>query len=192
MPIPGILILSAPSGAGKTSLAQALVDSRADAELTISHTTRPQRPGEKNGQHYHFVDEPAFGKMIETNQFIEHATVYGHYYGTSVKSIEALILNDKHAILDIDWQGARNVRHFFQASKSVFIMPPSLDALERRLRERRQDSEEVIARRMGNAQDEMSHRHEYNTIIVNDDFDMALAELQAILDSFNRCPNATY
>ena len=189
MPIPGILILSAPSGAGKTSLAQALADSRVDAELTISHTTRPQRPGEKNGQHYHFVDKRAFGKMIETNQFIEHATVYGHYYGTSVKSIEALILNDKHAILDIDWQGARSVRNFFQASKSVFIMPPSLDALERRLRERRQDSEEVIARRMGNAQDEISHRHEYNRIIVNDDFDMALAELQAILDSFNRCPS---
>ena len=186
MSSPGVLILSAPSGAGKTSLARALVDSHDDAELTVSHTTRQQRPGETDGQHYYFVDKPTFEEMIENDQFIEHAVVFDHYYGTSVKTIEALILNGKHAILDIDWQGARNVRKKFPKARSVFIMPPSLDALEERLRQRRQDSDEIIARRMRDAKNEMSHRDEYDSVIINDDFDMALAELKAILQGIDQ------
>jgi len=179
---PGILILSAPSGAGKTSLARALVSSRSDAELTVSHTTRAQRPGEVDGQHYFFVDKRKFSAMIGNGEFIEHAVVFDHYYGTSIKAIETLIFNNRHAILDIDWQGARSVRWKYPTSRSVFIMPPSLEVLENRLRQRRQDSGDVIERRMRDAKNEMGHRNEYDFIITNDDFDAALGELRHILD----------
>ena len=181
MSSPGILILSAPSGAGKTSLARSLVESFGNAGLTVSHTTRAQRPGEVDGQHYHFVDKNTFESMIEDDGFIEYALVFDNYYGTSVKAIEALIFNGKHAILDIDWQGARNVRKKFPQAKSCFIMPPSVEALELRLRQRQQDSNDVIRRRMRDAKNEMSHKNEYDHVIVNDNFDVALLELHAIL-----------
>ena len=181
MSSPGILILSAPSGAGKTSLAKALVDSRNDAQLTVSHTTRKQRPGEIDGQHYFFIEKAEFEAMIARGDFIEHAVVFDHYYGTSAKTIDALLLNGKHAILDIDWQGARNVREKFPQAKSCFIMPPSLQSLETRLRQRKQDSEEVILRRMREAKKEVDHKSEYDQIIVNDNFDEALKELRNIL-----------
>jgi len=183
MACPGILILSAPSGGGKTSLARALVASRDDVEITVSHTTRGQRPGEEDGIHYHFVGRPTFEKMISEGDFIEYATVFDHYYGTSVKAIEKLILNGKHAILDIDWQGARNVRKKYPAATSVFVMPPSIEALEQRLQQRKQDSTEVIARRMRDAKNEMSHKDEFDIIIINDHFDTALTELGSVLDS---------
>jgi guanylate kinase len=178
----GILVLSAPSGGGKTSLARALVAQRDDVEITVSHTTRGQRPGEQDGVHYYFVDRPGFEAMIEDGAFIEYATVFGNYYGTSVEAIETLILDGKHAILDIDWQGARNVRKRYPAAVSVFVMPPSVAALEQRLRQRRQDSEDVIERRMQEAATEMSHRDEFDVIIINDDFDNALAQLGQVLD----------
>ena len=182
---PGILILSAPSGAGKTSLAKALVDARPDAELTVSHTTRDQRPGEIDGQHYYFIDKTEFSSMVSQGDFIEHALVFDHFYGTSVQAIRTLLDTGKHAILDIDWQGARIVREKFPMAKSCFIMPPSVAELESRLRQRKQDSDTTISRRMREAQSEMSHKGEYDFIVVNDDFDDALNELERILDSLN-------
>ena len=183
MTIPGILIVSAPSGAGKTSLARALVSENNQVGLTVSHTTRPIRPGEIGGVHYHFIDRQEFEKMIEQDMFVEYASVFDHYYGTSVAAIRQQLDTGKHAILDIDWQGARKVRGKFPNAVSVFIMPPSLEALEQRLRDRGQDSEEVIARRMGDARSEISHKDEYDFTIVNDDFDRALSQLNGMLAS---------
>ncbi len=185
MTTPGVLILSAPSGAGKTSLARALVSSRDDAGLTVSHTTRPQRPGEEDGVHYHFIDVEVFEKMIEQDRFVEFAQVFDHYYGTSVEAINQQISRGKHAILDIDWQGARKVREKFPDALSIFVMPPSLEALEQRLRARNQDSDTVIDRRMGDAKNEISHKDEYNQILINDDFDQALEKLGKVLASLN-------
>ena len=185
MPQPGILILSAPSGAGKTSLAKALVDTCPSAELTVSHTTRTQRPGEINGQHYHFVDKAEFSRMVDGGEFIEHALVFDHFYGTSVTAIEVLLANGKHAILDIDWQGARGVREKFPGARSCFIMPPSIEALEQRLRQRKQDSDTTISRRMSKAQSEMSHKDEYDHVVINDCFEDALCELQTILKNLD-------
>jgi len=180
-PSPAVLILSAPSGAGKTSLARRLVAKRPDAALAVSHTTRAQRPGETEAVDYYFVTAAQFEAMIAAGRFIEYATVFGNYYGTSADAIAALISGGKHAILEIDWQGARAVRRQFPDAQSVFVMPPSLDALEQRLRARRQDADAVIAARMRAAQDEMSHAGEYNHIIVNDHFDHALEKLEAVL-----------
>ena len=179
---PGILVLSAPSGGGKTSLARALVARRDDVEITVSHTTRAQRPGETDGIHYYFVNKISFETMIEKGDFIEYARVFDNYYGTSIKAMENLISRGKHAILDIDWQGARNVRRKYADAISVFVMPPSMEALEQRLRERRQDSEEVIARRMRDAANEMSHKDEFDIIITNDDFDNTADTLERILE----------
>ena len=179
---PGILVLSAPSGGGKTSLARALVARRNDVEITVSHTTREQRPGEVHGVHYYFVEKVDFEAMIEKDNFIEYARVFDNYYGTSIKAMEKLISMGKHAILDIDWQGARNVRRKYPDAISVFVMPPSTEALERRLRERRQDSEEVIARRMRDAANEMSHKDEFDIIITNDDFENTADELEKVLE----------
>ncbi len=180
---PGILILSAPSGAGKTSLARALVESRDDAGMTVSHTTRDCRPGEVDGRDYHFVDRARFREMVEGGLFVEHALVFGNDYGTSLAAIQAELDAGRHAILDIDWQGARLVRAAWPAAYSVFIMPPSREALEKRLRDRGQDSDAVIARRMRDADSEMSHKDEYDRIIVNEDFEHALAQLGAVLDA---------
>lgn len=182
---PMVIILSAPSGAGKTSLARQLTERRPDAALTVSHTTRPQRPGEEHGVDYYFVDKAEFEAMIADNRFIEHATVFGNYYGTSSEAIETLISQGKHAILEIDWQGARTVRRKFPEARSVFIMPPSLAVLEARLKSRRQDAAEVIAGRMRAAMHEMSHKDEYDYVIINDRFDQAFASLEAILPAAN-------
>ena len=178
---PAILILSSPSGAGKTSLARALVAKHDDVEITVSHTTRKQRQGEEEGVHYHFVDEATFTAMIDAGKFIEHATVFGNNYGTSVDAIEKLLSNGKHAILDIDWQGARNVRKKYPSATAVFVMPPSIAVLEQRLHQRNQDSAAVIAKRMKEARNEMSHKGEFDRVIVNQHFKHALSELESIL-----------
>lgn len=183
MQSPGILILSAPSGAGKTSLARALVENRDDAGLTVSHTTRPRRPGETDGKDYHFVDHDRFRQMIHDGLFVEHAEVFGNCYGTSLAAIRILTDAGRHAILEIDWQGARNVRREYPGARSVFIMPPSREALERRLRDRGQDSDAVIAKRMREADSEMGHRQEYDEVIVNEDFAQALDRLNSILST---------
>lgn len=177
-----LLILSAPSGAGKSSLARALTAARDDVAISVSHTTRVPRPGERDGVDYHFVDRNVFQAMVERGEFIEHAEVFGNFYGTSRAAIEADLAAGRHVVLDIDWQGARRVRALFPRAVSVFILPPSREALLQRLRGRGQDSEDVIAARMSRAQAEMSHAGEFGYVIENDEFDAALADLQAVLD----------
>ncbi len=178
-----MVIFSAPSGCGKTSLARALITSRDDVALAVSHTTRAMREGEVEGVDYHFTDKKTFESMIEDNSFLEHAQVFDHLYGTSLASVEALNQQGKHVILDIDWQGARQVRDNKPMVDSVFILPPSIEVLRQRLVARGQDSEEVIERRMRDARNELSHQDEYTHHVINDDFDNALSELSDLLDS---------
>ena len=178
----GLLILSAPSGAGKTSLARYLAAKRRDAGIAVSHTTRERRAGERAGVDYCFVSPERFNAMIAQQAFIEHAKVFGHYYGTSAGAVERLLGHGKHAILDIDWQGARNVRRQFPQAVSVFVMPPSIAELERRLRRRRRDGAATISRRMREAENQIDHKDEFDVIIVNDDFQRALDQLEAVLD----------
>ncbi len=182
MPNKKIYIFSAPSGCGKTSLAQALIDSRDDVAVAISHTTRARRKGEQDGKDYYFVDTETFERMIERDEFLEYAQVFDNLYGTSKATAQALISQGKHVILDIDWQGARQVREQFPKTETVFIVPPSIEALEQRLRARGQDDDETIARRMQGARNELSHQDEYSYRIVNDNFEHALSELNALFD----------
>jgi guanylate kinase len=176
-----LFIFSAPSGAGKSSLAKALVDSSTEVAVSVSHTTRDPRPGEEHGVHYFFVTPDAFRAMVDAGEFLEHAQVFDHYYGTSRKSVEDLLEQGKHVILDIDWQGARAIKAQMPDARGIFILPPSRTELENRLRGRGQDSDEIIARRMRDAVSEMSHYNEFDYVVVNDDFDAALADLRAIM-----------
>ncbi len=183
--IPGTLwIVSAPSGGGKTSLTRALVERLAargwPAEISVSYTTRAPRPGEQADVHYHYVDEPTFLDIIERGDFLEHAEVFGKHYGTGLSKTKHLLGEGIDVILDIDWQGARQIRARRSDVQSVFILPPSAEELERRLRSRGQDNDAVIAARMQAARSEMVHHAEYDYLIVNRDFDRALAELEAI------------
>nr|WP_155949158.1 guanylate kinase [Gayadomonas joobiniege] len=185
-----LYVVSAPSGAGKSSLIKAYLQShKGQAAVSVSHTTRAPRPGEENQVHYHFVDSTQFKQMIEQQDFFEWAQVFGNYYGTSKRAIADLLDAGLDVFLDIDWQGARQVRELAPDSRTIFIAPPSRDELERRLKNRGQDSEEVIAKRMAEAQSEMSHYQEFDYIIVNNDFDTALADLASILRA-NRCRSA--
>ncbi|WP_370306482.1 guanylate kinase [Sinimarinibacterium flocculans] len=182
---PGRLtIVSAPSGGGKTSLTRALLPRLAThgllARISVSYTTRAPRSGEFEGEHYHFVEDARFVEMIARGEFLEHAEVFGRRYGTGRARTQALLDQGCDVILDIDWQGARQVRALLPEAQSVFILPPSLAELERRLRARSQDDDEVIARRMGDARREMSHYDEYDYLVVNDDFDAALEALVAV------------
>lgn len=176
-----LFIFSAPSGCGKTSLARALIESRDDIAIAVSHTTRAMRPGEQDGVDYFFVDVPTFESMINNGAFLEYARVFDNLYGTSVAAAEALMAQGKHVILDIDWQGARQVRERYPEVTSVFIVPPSVEVLEQRLRGRGQDDDATIARRMQGARKELDHQREYDHIVINDDFNAALAELDALL-----------
>ena len=178
-----LYIVSAPSGAGKSSLIQALLKTQPlyDTQVSISHTTRAIRPGEKHGEHYFFVDKEAFREMIERDAFLEHAEVFGNYYGTSRETIEQVLASGVDVFLDIDWQGAQQIRKKMPQARSIFVLPPSKDELDRRLRGRGQDSEEVIAKRMAQAVAEMTHFAEYDYLIVNDDFDLALSDLKTII-----------
>ena len=176
-----LFIISAPSGAGKTSLVKELVESQQDIVVSISHTTRKIRPGEENGKDYFFVSEAKFKEMINENEFIEYAKVFDHYYGTSHSSVLDQLQDNLKVILEIDWQGAAQVRKRFEDAKSIFILPPSKAELEKRLRSRGQDSDEIITRRMCDAESEMSHYHEFDHIVMNDDFKQALSDLSAIV-----------
>lgn len=178
-----LFIISAPSGAGKTSLVGKLVAQRAQLEVSVSHTTRPMRNGEENGVHYHFVSKEVFEAEIGEANFLEHAEVFGNYYGTSQKVVEDKLAEGIDIILEIDWQGAEQVRKLVPAAISIFIVPPSLGELRNRLTGRGQDSEEVIARRLSEAQLEMSHYCEFDYLVVNDDFDTALSQLDAIFEA---------
>lgn len=180
-----LYIVSAPSGAGKSSLIQAYLTSQPEntIKVSISHTSRASRPGEQDGQHYYFVDKAEFESMIQQDAFVEYAQVYENYYGTSVKAIEESLINGIDVFLDIDWQGAQQVRNKMPSAKSIFILPPSLHELENRLFKRGQDSEETIKKRMLKAQSEMSHYNEYDYLIINDNFDQSLQDLTAIMQS---------
>ena len=176
-----LYIVSAPSGAGKTSLVQALIQSEPGLELSVSHTTRSRRSGEQDGVHYYFVDQSTFARMVDDGCFLEHARVFDNQYGTASGPIRRRLAGGGDLLLEIDWQGARQVRGAMPEAVSVFILPPSAAELERRLRARGQDSDAVIARRMQAAVSEMSHYREYDYLVVNDVFEQALEQLRAIV-----------
>ena len=178
---PGTLyIVSAPSGAGKTSLVKALIDSEPNVRVSVSHTTRGMRPGEVDSVNYHFVSREKFVQMLEHGDFLEHAEVFGNLYGTSQSTVLQTLAEGHDLILEIDWQGAQQVRHLMPQAKSIFILPPSQEALRQRLNNRGQDSDEIIDRRMREAVSEMSHYVEYDYLVINDDFATALDDLRAI------------
>ena len=175
--------VSAPSGAGKTSLLQALLGRRPELKVSISHTTRQMRPGEQDGVNYHFVTEQAFLSMLERAEFLEHARVFDNLYGTSQVWVQQQLDAGTDVILEIDWQGAAQVRRLMPNTRAIFILPPSRTALEERLTARGQDNAETIARRLEEAVEEMSHYVEADYLVVNNDFQAALAELDAIFTS---------
>lgn len=176
-----LFIVSAPSGAGKTSLVSALLAHNRDIDLSISYTSRPPRPGEIDGRDYHFVSRETFLEMQRHDDFLESAEVYGNLYGTSKSWIEQETGKGRDILLEIDWQGAQQVRRIFPDSIGIFILPPSLHALEQRLNARRQDSAEVIARRIASAREDVSHVTEFDYVIINDKLDAALLQLEAIV-----------
>ena len=178
-----LFILSAPSGTGKTSLAKALLRVNNNLRLSISYTSRPMRPGEVEGHDYCFVERKVFEQMLENGEFIESAEVYGNLYGTSQKWINETINSGKDVLLEIDSQGAQQVRKIFSNIVSIFVLPPSLEVLEGRLRDRNQDSKEVIAKRMDAAKEEISHVSEYDYVIINDNMDIALRDLVCVVQS---------
>ncbi|AJE13901.1 guanylate kinase [Stutzerimonas balearica] len=175
-----LYIISAPSGAGKTSLVKALIDAQPQVRVSVSHTTRAMRPGEVDGVNYHFVSREEFLERLAQDEFLEHAEVFGNLYGTSQRCLEQTLAEGFDLILEIDWQGAQQVRKLMPQAKSIFILPPTQEALRQRLNNRGQDSEEIIERRMREAVSEMSHYVEYDYLVINDDFSHALSDLQSI------------
>ncbi len=178
-----LYIISAPSGGGKTSLVNALVSSINNLFISISYTTRPLRPGEQNGVNYHFITTDQFHELIKQNTFIEHAKVFDHHYGTSREWVNQQLQQGHDVILEIDWQGAQQIRQNFKHCVSIFILPPSRDALRERLMNRAQDDSTVIDQRMMQARNEMSHYHEFDYLIINDIFENALTDLKAVIRS---------
>ena len=176
-----LFVITAPSGAGKTSLIKALLEDEPELQLSTSYTTRKPRPGEQNGREYHFVDEAAFLAMRSRGEFLESAQVHGNLYGTANKTIRETLERGQDLILEIDWQGARQVRALYPDCVGIFILPPSTDELERRLRTRGQDAESVIRERLANAQAEMTHASEFKSAIINKDFNTARQELARIV-----------
>lgn len=179
-----LFVISAPSGAGKTSLTRAVIarlgEEGIQAEFSVSYTTRPPREGERDGVDYHFISEAEFESMVARGDFLEHAEVFGRYYGTGRAHTTQLLAQGKDVLLDIDWQGGAQVRSRMPESVGIFILPPSREELEKRLRSRAQDSHEVIRRRMRQAADEMAHYGEYDYLLVNDEFEHAVSALYAI------------
>lgn len=191
-----LFVITAPSGAGKSSLINALLKETPPRQedpplgLSISYTTRAPRPGEKNGREYHFVDDKTFLAMRERGEFLESAEVHGNRYGTSKKVIHEALDQGQDLVLEIDWQGARQVRRLYPDCIGIFILPPSIEELERRMRARGQDSEEVIRRRVQNAREELAHANEFDYAIINKDFDTARRELASIIRK-ERAPDVT-
>jgi guanylate kinase len=187
-----LFVITAPSGAGKTSLIDALVRADPSLKLSVSYTTRAPRPGEKDGVDYHFVDEPAFLGMQQRGEFLESAEVHGYRYGTSKKVITEALARGEDLILEIDWQGARQVRRIYPGCVGIFILPPSIEELERRMRSRGQDADPVIRRRLDNARGEMEHAGEFHYAIINKDFDTARQELAAIIQKERAKPHGPH
>jgi guanylate kinase len=188
-----LFIISAPSGAGKSTLIQALLKRYSDMRLSVSHTTRAPRTGEQDGVHYHFITTADFQQRIANGEFLESAEVFGNYYGTSAQAIRELLSLGIDVFLDIDWQGAQQIRAKVAGTIGIFILPPSLDALQQRLTHRATDSAEVIAKRMAQAQSEMSHAFEYDYLVINDQLEQAYNELERIvLAQRNRCSSQAH
>ena len=180
-----LFIVAAPSGCGKTSLVESLINNTKNLRVSISHTTRKPRAGEVNGTNYHFVSVAEFQKMVSDDAFIEHAEVFENFYGTSKKLINDNLNNNIDVILEIDWQGARQVKQNLPSAISIFILPPSKEALELRLKNRAQDDELIIKKRMLDAENQMSHYSEFDYLVINDNFNAALADLESIIASSN-------
>ncbi len=176
-----LFVIAAPSGAGKTSLVKELLESTPGIAVSVSHTTRDPRPGEESGVHYHFVAREEFETLVAADAFLEHAQVFDNYYGTAQSSVQQQLDAGNDVVLEIDWQGARQVRERLPATVCIFVLPPSRPTLEERLRGRGQDSDEVIARRMRDAVSEIRHYDEFDYVVVNDDFDVALGELRMVI-----------
>jgi guanylate kinase len=181
-----LFVISAPSGAGKTSLVSSLLAARPSLKVSVSHTTRKPRANEVEGREYHFITPAQFHELIEQGAFLEYARVFDNYYGTGAAQVREKLAAGKHVLLEIDWQGARQVRRAMPDSTSIFILPPTRAALEQRLRERRTDSAETIARRLADASTDMSHYSEFDFVVVNDRFDQAAVDVAAILDGGGR------
>ncbi len=177
-----LYVIAAPSGAGKTSLVKALVENSSDLNVAISHTTRAKRPDEQNGVNYHFVSPASFASMRQKGEFVEYAEVFDNLYGTSWSAIRTILDAGNDIVLEIDWQGASQIQKVMPDCISIFILPPSLEALKTRLQQRGQDNSDVITLRMDAAVDEVSHFSEFDFLVVNDEFDMALADLESIID----------
>ena len=176
-----LFVIAAPSGAGKTSLVRALLQRRPALHFSVSHTTRKQRPNERHGHDYFFVDKPEFERMVAAREFLEHARVFDNYYGTSRAQVEQRLDQGQDVLLEIDWQGAQQIRSALPECRTIFVLPPSHTALEQRLRGRGTDSDEVIARRLRDSLADMSHWNEFDYVVVNDDFEHAVADLEAIV-----------
>ena len=176
-----LFVIAAPSGAGKTSLVRALMQRRPSLRFSISYTTRQQRPNERDGHDYFFVDKQEFERMVAASDFLEHARVFDNHYGTSRSQVERLLDASQDVLLEIDWQGAQQIRRTLPECRSIFVLPPSREALEQRLRGRGTDSDEVIARRLRDSLADLSHWSEFDYIVVNDDFDRATGDLEAIV-----------
>ena len=181
-----LFIISAPSGAGKTSLVAELLQRLENIQVSVSHTTRPSRPRETDGIDYHFISHQQFETMVEQQQFVEHAQVHSNYYGTSEEWVQSKLSKGVDVILEIDWQGAEQVRKKIPSSKSIFILPPSKQALFERLKERGQDSDQVIQQRIAAAKEEMSHYNEADYLVINDKFELACKKLLNIVEA-TRC-----
>jgi guanylate kinase len=176
-----LFVIAAPSGAGKTSLVRALLEREPHLRFSISYTTRKMRPTEQHGRDYFFVDHSAFEKMVADGEFLEHAKVFDNYYGTSKPQVQSILDSGEHVILEIDWQGAQQIRKAMPACETIFILPPSRAELERRLRGRGTDNDEVIARRLRDSVSDMTHWNEFDYVVVNDDFERALGDLSRIV-----------
>ncbi len=176
-----LYVISAPSGAGKTSLVEALVSASPEISVSISHTTRARRAGENDGVNYYFVDQVEFDQMVAGEEFLEHALVFDHSYGTSIATVETLLKSGVDVVLEIDWQGAQQIREHWPDCCSIFILPPSYNELEQRLKRRGEDDDSIVERRMRDAVAEMSHHKDFDFIVINDDFHTALVDIQSIV-----------
>ena len=176
-----LFVIAAPSGAGKTSLVRALIERVPSLRFSISYTTRKPRPNEQHGRDYFFVDHAQFERMVAAGEFLEHARVFDNYYGTSKPQVESMLADGENVLLEIDWQGAQQIRRAMPECKSIFILPPSREALEQRLRGRNTDNDQVIARRLRDSIADMSHWGEFDYVVVNDDFKRATDELETIV-----------